>query len=93
MALADSQPATGRARRSALKTPARAPSKAPGLAEVGQYEGPAGTRFTAPEGCGVSAAGASMRAKMKVCIMCTPGASESVVLTADWAGLGRFSGE
>ena len=32
-------------------------------------------------------------AKMRVCTMCTPWASERVVLVTDWAGLRRFSGE
>jgi hypothetical protein len=37
--------------------------------------------------------GAQTNAQKRVCTMCTPGASDSVVRASDWAGLAMFSGE
>ena len=42
---------------------------------------------------GMHLGSATKWAEMRVCTMCTPWASDRVVLVPDWAGLRRFSGE
>ena len=51
------------------------------------------TQLPRPDGRLSSLVGGAEVGKKRVCTMCTPWASDRVVLVPDWAGLRRFSGE
>ena len=51
------------------------------------------TQLPRPDGRLSSLVGGAEVGKERVCTMCTPWASDRVVLVPDWAGLRRFSGE